>query len=131
MTVLIIDDEEMIRDLALKILTRAGFDVLTAPTGQSGLELYAEHQSQVDLVLLDLTMEDMPGLETLKRLREVSPDLPCLISSGSVPGIYDLPEELKHNVQFLQKPYRANQLTEAVNQMLRGLPRQSGQYQQM
>jgi two-component system cell cycle sensor histidine kinase/response regulator CckA len=130
MTVLIIDDEEMIRDLAQKILMRAGFDVLSAPTGQSGVQLYAERYSQIDLVLLDLTMEDMPGLETLKKLREVSPDLPCLISSGHAPGGYELPEELNHNVYFLQKPYRANQLTEAVNQMLSRVPRQSGQYQQ-
>jgi two-component system cell cycle sensor histidine kinase/response regulator CckA len=130
MTVLIIDDEEMIRDLAQKILLRAGFDVLTAPTGQSGVQLYAERHSQIDLVLLDLTMGDMPGLETLKKLREVSPDLPCLISSGHAPRGFELPEELKHNVHFLQKPYRANQLTAAVNQMLSGVPRQSGQFQQ-
>ncbi len=130
MTVLIIDDEEMIRDLAQKILMRAGFDVLTAESGQSGVQLYAERHSQIDLVLLDLTMEDMPGLETLKKLREVSPDLPCLISSGHGPRVYEVPEELNHNVSFLQKPYRANQLTDAVNQVLSGVPRQSGQYQQ-
>ena len=81
MRILIIDDEEMIRDLTENILTRAGFDVLTADSGQSGLELFSENFHQIDLVLLDLTMDDIPGMEILKRIREISPHLPCIISS--------------------------------------------------
>lgn len=116
--ILIIDDEEMIRSLAQRILTRGGFDVLTAESGQSGLKLFSENFHQIDLVLLDLTMDDMPGIETLKRIREISPDLPCIISSGQEPGPNELPDELNRNVCFLQKPYRAMQLSEMVNQIL-------------
>jgi len=116
--ILIIDDEEMIRSLAQRILTRGGFDVLTAESGQSGLKLFSENFHQIDLVLLDLTMDDMPGIETLKRIREISPDLPCIISSGQEPGPNELPDELNQNVCFLQKPYRAKQLSEMVSQIL-------------
>jgi len=116
--ILVIDDEEMIRSLAQRILTREGFDVLTAESGQSGLKLFSENYYQIDLILLDLTMDGIPGVDTLKRIREISPNLPCIISSGQEPGPNELPDELNQNVCFLQKPYRAKQLSEMVNQIL-------------
>lgn len=117
MRILVIDDEEMIRSLAQRILARAGFDVLAVESGQGGLKLFSENFHQIDLVLLDLTMDDMPGIETLKRIREISPDLPCIISSGQEPGPNELPDELNRNVCFLQKPYRTKQLLEMVSQI--------------
>ena len=123
MRILVIDDEEMIRSLAQRILTREGFDVLTAESGQSGLKLFSENFLQIDLILLDLTMNDIPGVETLKRIREISPNLPCIISSGQEPGPNELPDELNQNVCFLQKPYRAKQLLEMVSQILSKIDR--------
>ncbi len=116
--ILVIDDEEMIRSLAQRILTREGFDVLKAESGQSGLKLFSEKFYQIDLILLDLTMDGIPGVETLKRIREISPNLPCIISSGQEPGPNELPDELNQNVCFLQKPYRTKQLLEMVSQIL-------------
>jgi DNA-binding NtrC family response regulator len=116
--ILVIDDEEMIRSLAQRILIRAGFDVFTAESGQSGLKLFSENFHQIDLVLLDLTMDGIPGVETLKRIREISPNLPCIISSGQEPGPNELPYELNQNACFLQKPYRTKQLLEMVSPLL-------------
>lgn len=118
MRILVIDDEEMIRSLAQRILIRAGFDVLTAESGQSGLKLFSENFHQIDLVLLDLTMDGILGVDTLKRIRETSPNLPCIISSGQEPGSNELPYELNRNVCFLQKPYRTKQLLEMVSPLL-------------
>ena len=117
MTVLIIDDEEMIRDLVEKVLTKAGFDVLTAASGRSGLALFSQYHFRIDLIVLDLLMDDLSGVETLRRIREVSPDLPCIISSGEAPAPDELPDELNHNVRFLQKPYHASQLLEMISQV--------------
>lgn len=125
MTVLVIDDEEMIRTLTQKILLRAGFDVLTAESGQRGVQLYSERSGQIDLVLLDLTMDDIPGVEVLRKIREISGDLPCIISSGQPPGTDEIPDELQRNVYFLQKPYRANQLSDMVGQILSGVQKQT------
>ena len=125
-TVLIIDDEAMIRDLVQNILTFAGFEVLTAETGQSGIRLFAEHHSLIDLILLDLIMDDLPGIETLKKLREISPDVPCIISSGQAPDPREIPSELNANVYFLQKPYRAGQLTDMCHQAMRQAQGQPG-----
>lgn len=127
MTILVIDDEEMIRELAQSILRHAGFEVLTAESGQSGIRLYAEGTSLIDLVMLDLTMDDMSGVETLRRLREVSPDLPCIISSGQAPDLSDIPQELSRHVYFLQKPYRASQLAEMCHQAVAGVRKQPEQ----
>jgi len=124
-TVLVIDDEEMIRTLTQKILLRAGFDVLTAESGQRGVQLYSERSGQIDLVLLDLTMDDIPGVEVLRKIREISGDLPCIISSGQPPGTDEIPDELQRNVYFLQKPYRANQLSDMVGQILSGVQKQT------
>jgi DNA-binding NtrC family response regulator len=129
-TVLIIDDEEMIRDLTRKILNHAGFEVLTADSGLAGIRLYAECHATIDLVLLDLTMDDIPGIETLKKLREITPDLPCIISSGQLVNRSEIPDDLNHNLYFLQKPYRSKQLTETIQQALEKAGKRSEPRQQ-
>jgi two-component system cell cycle sensor histidine kinase/response regulator CckA len=116
--ILVIDDEEITRDLAQRILIRAGFEVLAVESGQVGLKMFSENFHQIDLVLLDFTMDDMLGMEMFNRIRETSPDLPCIISSGEELGYNELPDELNQNVCFLQKPYRAMQLSEMVSQLL-------------
>jgi len=116
--ILVIDDEEMIRDLVQKILTRAGFAVVTAESGQSGINIFADNLHHIGLVLLDLTMDGMSGVDTLRRIRALSPDVPCLISSGQAPAPDEIPEQLKANVYFLQKPYRANQLAAMVSEII-------------
>ncbi|MFH1373717.1 MAG: response regulator [bacterium] len=115
MKVLIIDDEEMIRSLAQRILHRAGHEVLLAEDGRTGLELFSSKPGDIDLVLLDLTLQGTPGMETLARIRAIVNDVPCIISSGNPPEPGLVPAELDHHITFLQKPYRASQLTDVVN----------------
>ncbi len=116
--ILVIDDEEMIRSLAERILTRAGYEVVTASSGTDGYRLFKENGDEIDLVLLDLTMDGMTGVEVLSYLRELSPDIPCIFSSGQPMAEEDLPPTCRHNTFFLLKPYRANVLVEAVKQFL-------------
>ncbi len=118
--ILVIDDEPMITDIAERILTRAGFEVATVNSGRDAVERCTDNPDQVDLVLLDLTMDDMPGVEILRRLRLVCPDLPCIISSGQAPSPSDIPADLSRNLSFLQKPYRAGQLVALVKEILQG-----------
>lgn len=83
-TVLVIDDEPMVRSLNERALKRLGYRTLTATDGLDGLNRFEEHQQQVDVVLLDLTMPNMSGPETFRKLRELSPDLPVIIYTGYV-----------------------------------------------
>lgn len=118
MKILIVDDEEMILSIATKILKRQGYKVVTALSGEEGLQVCSEQSDQIDLMILDLTMPGLSGIETLRRVRQTCPDLPCIISSGHNDDWDDIPENLKAGVHFLQKPYRADQLTELVNSIL-------------
>lgn len=115
MKILVIDDEEMILSLVTKILTRQDYEVETAYSGEEGLEIYAHQVDNIDLVLIDQSMPGISGMETLGRLREISPDLPCIISSGQLATRDDLPENQQNRVYFLQKPYRADQLSDIVS----------------
>ncbi len=118
MKILVVDDEQMIRDLAERILTRAGYEVELAESGRTGLERFAQTPSDIDLVLLDLTLDDYPGEEVLARLRDVSPSIPCIISSGHSLATLKLPDHLKPGTRFLEKPYRASQLSDLVAEIL-------------
>ena len=102
-----------------KRLKTAGFEVLTASSGEEGLGLLDSGGSVVDLVILDLTMPGIGGIEAHARIRVDHPDLPILLSSG-------YPEEALATLQngdpsrdaFIQKPYRNNALLAQIEGLL-------------
>ena len=81
-TVLVVDDEEIVRSLAKKMVETAGFSVLTANDGEEAVHLYREHQNEIACVLLDLTMPKMGGEEAFRAIRQVSPGVRVILSSG-------------------------------------------------
>ncbi len=118
MKILVVDDEQMIRDLAARILTRAGYEVELAESGRAGVDRFHQIGSDIGLVLLDLSLDDLSGEEVLAQLRSSAPNLPCIISSGHSLANFELPEPLKSNTHFLEKPYRAVQLSQLVEDIL-------------
>ena len=90
-TLLIIDDEEIVRRAAVSILERLGYQTLAAATGGQGLSLYRQHQDRVDLILLDLNLPDRTGAEVYAELRNISPVVPIALfirsSLGHVPRL--------------------------------------------
>ncbi|MCS6807111.1 MAG: PAS domain S-box protein [Blastocatellia bacterium] len=117
-TILVVDDEPIVRDLAKAILERERFRVLTADSGAEALTIYQQHHPDVDLVLLDLTMPKMSGRACLQQLRQLNPDVRVLLSSG-----YSGDERLQDlltvpTVGFIRKPYLAVDLADAVRRML-------------
>lgn len=118
MKILVVDDEEMILSLATKILTRQGYEVISAYSGEEGLTLYAQQPDQIDLVMLDLSMPGLSGFETLRRARKIRSELPCIISSGQLADRDGTPDDLLKGLYFLQKPYRADQLSDLVSKIL-------------
>ena len=74
--VLVIDDDDDIRGLVVELLQRAGLDVVQAPDGRAGLRVF--HQSPADLVLLDVSMPELDGWQTLERIRDLS-DVPVIM----------------------------------------------------
>ena len=118
--VLVVDDEKHVREVAGHLLSAAGYEVSRAEDGMDALAILARDPTAVDLVLLDMTMPGLDGLEVLERIRRVRPDLPVLLSSGySRDKVGDvLSTDLACG--FIQKPYRRGELIGVTASMLDG-----------
>ncbi|MDQ6962785.1 MAG: PAS domain S-box protein [Mariprofundaceae bacterium] len=117
-TVLLVDDEEVIRKVVKAMLETMGFDVILACNGQQALEQYTLHGSEVVLVLLDLTMPVMDGASCLKELRLFDKEVKVLISSGySSQEVGDLLHDDAH-VGFMQKPYIMSALRDKLQSFI-------------
>ncbi len=122
MAVLIVDDEEIIRVLATKILQRVGLATLSTDTPVNGLYMVTENSSSVNLIILDFSLPGMSGVELLSEIRKLIPDMPCIFSSGYPISESDVPEDIRSRTFYLQKPYKPQQLTELVQEILGKVP---------
>ncbi len=120
-TVLIVDDDEGVLEVAGEVIARAGFRVLKARGGREALDRVREvGAAKVDAVVLDLAMPDMSGEETFLRLRELRGDLPVILVSG-----YDAARVADRFAArgldaFLRKPWEPEELVATVRQIIRG-----------
>jgi CheY-like chemotaxis protein len=117
-TILVVDDEDIVRQAARNALERYGYTVRTAQDGAEAVEIFSREMDRIGLVLLDLTMPFMAGEETLAKLRAVSPDVRVLLSSG-----FNEVEAVRRFIGkglagFIQKPYSAVDLARRVRQAL-------------
>ncbi len=116
-TVLVVDDEPIIRNVAKNTLERYGYDILVAEDGESALDIFTANPNGVSLVLLDMAMPGIGGVETLRRLHKLRPGVPVIASSGYSEG--DAVERFGEGLAgFLQKPYGARQLAARVRSIL-------------
>ena len=119
-TILVIDDESLVRAVAAKVLKLVGFKVLKAIDGAEGLECFDRHCEEIVCVLLDLTMPGMGGEEVFAELREKRPDLPILVSSGrSEEAVMQWIQE-EESAGFIKKPYSIPELRATLQSMLSG-----------
>jgi DNA-binding response OmpR family regulator len=81
-TVLVVDDNPLVRTILLATLTRSGYHVLQAADGETGTALYRDHHSDISLVLLDVKMPRKDGMTTLADLRKINPGVRCLLMTG-------------------------------------------------
>jgi len=120
-TVLIIDDELLVAQVALGALSPLGYEVRTAGNGEEGLRLFSECYEQVRVVLLDLTMPGMNSREILARLKGIRAAVPVILSSGFSETDVLKNFDKEDIAGFLQKPYAAAQLREAVAMAVEGV----------
>lgn len=114
MKILVVDDEKMILNLTQRILERADFNVEAVESGEDAEEAFADKPDRFSLAIIDVSLPGISGPETALRLRKLRPNLPVIFSSGHVIHPDDLPDELQDDIRILQKPYRANELIDAV-----------------
>jgi signal transduction histidine kinase/CheY-like chemotaxis protein len=118
--VLIIDDEQYVRDILADILKYLGCEVIKANNGKNGIEIYATEQTNIDYVIIDMRMPKMDGPATISALRKINPDLRVITTSG-----FDdqLTEHKNGNniVGFLPKPYSLKNVSKAFESFLHGV----------
>ncbi len=117
-TILLVDDDEHIRELGSRILSRAGYKVLMAVNGKEALQVYQDYADEIALVILDLIMPVMGGKQCLEALLELNPSIKIAIASGySADG--PTREAIARGVKgFVNKPYHIHQVLDVVRSIL-------------
>jgi PAS domain S-box-containing protein len=117
-TILVVDDEESVREFLAAAMSRAGYSVMTARDGREAMTIWEEHRSQISLILLDVVMPVMGAAEMLAELKSQSPETKVLLTSGyneeeakRLSGTYPA-------TRFIQKPYSAQKLLFTVEKMI-------------
>jgi CheY-like chemotaxis protein len=120
--ILVIDDDQAVRNVAKRALERVGYQVLTAADGVLGLEVFSAHKDEIRAVLLDVTMPRMGGEETFRRLRQVAPDVCVLLSSGYSEQEATSVFAGKGLAGFLEKPFTTKTLLDKLRGVLEAAP---------
>lgn len=118
-TILVVEDETVVRELAVEILRLHGYNVLTAESGVQGLEIWDRHHAEIDLLLTDMVMPGgVNGPELAERLLQKKPDLKVIYTSGYSPGIAGKDLTLMAGFNFLPKPYPPSKLVSLLRECL-------------
>lgn len=117
-TILLIDDERIIRFTAKAILKELGYDVIMAKNGRAGVELFKKEKPRIDLVILDMIMPIMNGREAFMKMKEIDEHVKIILSSGFSKS-EDLAELEKRGLSgFIRKPYRKSELSQIVAKVM-------------
>ena len=117
-TILVVEDEELLRELAKALLETKGYTVLTAGDGEEAFTLFQQHQNEIQLVISDLGLPKFSGDELHRKLKVMNPTLPFILASGFIsPGMKA--QVLREGVKaFIQKPYDPNEVLRAIRSVL-------------
>ena len=116
--ILVIDDEQIMREGCSRILSKDGWAVITAENGNQGLDEYQIRSESIDVILLDLMMPGMSGMEVLERLRTVDPNLLVIVITGYATVESAVEAMKKGAYDFIPKPFTPDQLRIVVKRAL-------------
>jgi CheY-like chemotaxis protein len=117
-TLLLVDDEDAIRQIGQELLEDMGYNVLLAKNGQEAVEVYQKKRDEIDIILLDIIMPVMGGREAYDRLKEINPKVKVLVWSGAnVDNVAN--QMLKRGCKgFIHKPFSIKRLSETIRKIL-------------
>jgi signal transduction histidine kinase/ActR/RegA family two-component response regulator/tRNA A-37 threonylcarbamoyl transferase component Bud32/tetratricopeptide (TPR) repeat protein len=121
-TVLLVDDEPLVREATRRTLRSLGYQVIGAKSADDALKLAAEHATTIDLVITDVMMPGMNGLELARELGKLRPSLKVLFISGYTAGVLAERGFLRESVDFVQKPVARDALAARIRELLDGRP---------
>ena len=118
-TLLLVDDDELVAEVGSEMLAHLGYQVLTASSGMEAVDTIEAKGDTIDLVILDVVMTGMGGEETFEAIRAVKQDMPVLICSGSRMDL-QASQILKRGCDgYIQKPFELNVLSRSIREILK------------
>ena len=118
-TVLLVDDEEVVLEVGIRLLNKLGYTVMEAKSGRKAVELYEQNKNDIDLVLLDMVMPDVGGSEAYDKMKEINPNVKVLLSSGYSIEDTGAKEILNRGCDgFIQKPFNMERLSQSIQGIL-------------
>jgi CheY-like chemotaxis protein len=117
-TILVVEDEEPVRKLAVRLLKKQGYRVLEAPDGGQAFLLCEKHHEPIHLILSDVVMPGINGRELVERLQRIHPEAKSLYMSGYTDNVIVHHGILMNGVEFIQKPFTLESLARKVREVL-------------
>ncbi|MBI5327341.1 MAG: PAS domain S-box protein [Deltaproteobacteria bacterium] len=119
-TILLVDDEPVLRELGKDILEHAGYKVYLAKNGEEAIEIYMKKGSDIYLIIMDMVMPNMAGREASEAIHKINPDAKIILSSGYAED-FIVRDLIKNNLarDFIQKPYRVTELLSKMEEVLK------------
>jgi two-component system, cell cycle sensor histidine kinase and response regulator CckA len=111
-TILVVEDDDIVRDLVREILKQKGHNILTARNGGDALQLARQYEGKIDLLITDMVMRRIDGIMLSKKMQSFLPDIKVMLMSGY--GNDVVKEEELSDITFLQKPFLPNELVQKV-----------------
>ncbi len=117
-TVLVVEDEAAMREVTRRILTRNGYQVITAVNGLNAIEVAASHPGDIDVLVTDVVMPQMLGKEAADRIRALYPAVAVLFMSGYTQGVLDTQGVLEADVNLIEKPFTEESLLAKLHEIV-------------
>jgi CheY-like chemotaxis protein len=117
-TILLAEDEYQVRELTVKILENAGYNIIIADNGEAAIELFKKNIDKIDLAILDVIMPKVSGNTVSEFIWKTNPDMPVIFCSGYSKNYLGTDFQHKENVKLLQKPIRSNEILTTIRELL-------------
>lgn len=119
-TILLVEDEISVKDLAILMLERLGYNVISADTPGEEIKLAEKHMKEISLMMVDVVMPEMTGRELAEHVITFMPDLKVLYMSGYTDDVIAYHGVLDSNINFIQKPFSLNDMSAKIREILDG-----------
>jgi two-component system, cell cycle sensor histidine kinase and response regulator CckA len=117
-TVLVVEDEDAMREVTRRVLTRNGYHVITAVNGLNAIEVAAARQGGIDILVTDVVMPQMLGKEAAERIRALHPGVKVLFMSGYTQGVLDTQGIIETGVNLIEKPFTERSLLAKLHEIM-------------
>ena len=117
-TILLIDDEEIVRDVGSQMLEAFGYNIYEAGNGKQAIKIFQDKHDEIQLVILDMIMPEMGGKEVFEKIKKIKPDIKVLLSTG-----YNADSQAAEIMDkgcngFIQKPFNMKELASKIKEVI-------------